>query len=151
MPDKKIKLDIGCGRNKIAGFVGVDIDPESNADVVASALDLPFEDESVDEIFSAHLVEHFNPSEAQKFFDEIYRVLKKGGKAYLKIDREWSRGRLLKKSSAHKHRYTSEEIKQMVKKFSKSKIKSGIFFLGIRNHFKNHSFPKRKIFVWLEK
>ena len=147
----KIKLDIGCGKNKLAGYTGIDIDPNSDADIVASAFALPFKDESIDEIYSAHLVEHFNPNEAQRFFDEIYRVLKRGGTAYLKIDREWSERRLLKKDSTHKHRYAAEEIRQMIKKFSKSKIKSGILFLGIRRHIKNFCLPRKKIFISLEK
>ena len=60
---KLIKLDIGCGKNKKEGFVGVDIDPNSKADIIASALDLPLKDNSVDEIQSLHLVEHFFPED----------------------------------------------------------------------------------------
>jgi len=116
--NKKVKIDIGCGKNKKEGFIGIDIDPNSDADIIASALDLPFEESSVDEINCSHLVEHFWPEEAQKFFDEIYRVLKKGGIANLKIDRDWSERRLLRKDPEHKKRYSVEEIKEMVKKFN---------------------------------
>ena len=124
---------------------------QSDADVVASALDLPFSDEGVDEIYSAHLVEHFTPEEAQKFFDEVYRVLKKSGRAEIKIDREWSRKRLLKKDKTHKHRYNDDEIKKMVGKFSKADAKSKPYFLGFRYHVKNLSLPHNKIFVHLIK
>jgi ubiquinone/menaquinone biosynthesis C-methylase UbiE len=124
--------------------VGVDIDPDSGADIIASALALPFEDESVDEIYSAHLVEHFNPDEAQKFFDEIYRVLKRKGTAVLKIDRDWSKKRLLKKDATHKYRFTADEIKLMVGKFSAAEVKNRIYFF-------NFYTPRNKIFVSLKK
>ncbi len=140
----KVKLDIGCGKNKLAGYTGIDINPNSDADIVASALALPFEDESVDEIYSAHLVEHFDVNEAQKFFDEIYRVLKKGGAAVLKIDRSWSKRRLLKKDPTHKYRFTEGEIKKMVSKFGKVWVKDKIYLI-------NFYTPHKKIFVHLVK
>jgi predicted SAM-dependent methyltransferase len=139
-----LKLDLGCGKNKVAGYTGIDINPNSNADIVASVLELPFDDNSVDEIYSSHLVEHFDPREAQIFFDEIYRVLKLGSKAYLKIDRDWTKRKLFKKDPTHKHRYTEDEIKKIVKKFSKIEVKDKIYFL-------NFYTLRRKIFVYLIK
>lgn len=141
---KLIKLDIGCGKNKKEGFIGIDINPHSDADIVSSALNLPFDDGSVDEVYSSHLVEHFFPEEAKKFFDEIYRVLKKGSKAFFKIDKDWSKKRLLKKDPTHKYRYSEKEIKNLVSKFSKTKVKDKIYFF-------NFYTPRRKIFVYLEK
>ena len=64
---KLVKLDIGCGKNKKEGFIGIDIDPHSNADIISSALKLPFDDESIDEIHSSHLVEHFSLEETTDF------------------------------------------------------------------------------------
>jgi hypothetical protein len=29
-----MKLDIGCGKFKLEGYTGIDIDPESNADII---------------------------------------------------------------------------------------------------------------------
>ncbi len=149
--EKIIKINLGCGKDKKEGFVGVDIDPETKPDITASALDLPFEKESVDEVYSSHLVEHFTPEEAKKFFDEVYRVLKPGASAYIKIDREWSRKKLLKKDPTHKYRFAAREIEDMVKKFSKYDVKSRIFFLGFRHHLRNFTIPNKKIFVRLEK
>lgn len=144
LSENKLKLDIGCGKNKRPGYIGVDIDPNSNADVIASALELPFSDGSVDEIYSSHLVEHFTPEEAQKFFNEIYRVLRKGCGAFLKIDRDWTKRRLLRKDPTHKYRYTEKEIKEMVRNFSGVEIKNKIYFL-------NFYTPRNKIFVHLIK
>ena len=142
--NKLIKLDIGCGENKKEGFVGIDIDPHSNADIISSALKLPFSNESVDEIHSSHLVEHFSPKEAQKFFDEIYRVLKRGGSANIKVDKNWTKKRLLAKDLTHKYRYKAREIRKMVKNFSHKEIKDRIYFFRFNR-------PRRKIFVSLLK
>ncbi len=139
----ELKLDIGCGKNKKTGFIGVDIDKNSDVDIVASALNLPFEDSTVSEVNSSHLVEHLYPNEVPKFFNEIYRVLKKGGVAKIKIDRDWSERKLLKKDPEHKKRYSVEEIKEMVKKFRFSKVKRRIYRYGWH--------IRQKIFVELKK
>lgn len=138
-----LKLDIGCGKNKRPGFIGVDINEESQADVICSALELPLQDSSVSEISCSHLVEHFNPGQAQKFFNEICRVLKPAGRAWLKIDRDWSEKRLLKKDLEHKKRYSVEDIKGMVKDFGFSKVERKIY--RYEWHLRN------KIFVELRK
>ncbi|MBU1557989.1 class I SAM-dependent methyltransferase [Patescibacteria group bacterium] len=144
MIDKKIKIDIGCGRNKIEGFIGIDFDSTTNPDIVASALDLPFDNNSVDEVYSAHLGEHFDPTEAQQFFNEIYRVLKKGCKATIKVDKDWSKKKLMAKDPTHKYRYKEKEILKMVGKFSEKKVKDKIYFFKITQ-------PRRKIFIDLVK
>ncbi|MBU2564053.1 class I SAM-dependent methyltransferase [Patescibacteria group bacterium] len=142
--NKVIKLDIGCGERKKKGFVGIDIDPNSDADIIASALDLPIENDSIDEIQSSHLIEHFLPKETQRFFDEIYRVLKRGKLANIKIDKDWTKKRLLAKDSTHKYRYKTKEIKKMLEKFSYKKVKDKIFFFRLYQ-------PRRKIFIKLIK
>ncbi len=139
----EIRLDIGCGREKKPGFTGVDISQDSDADVIASALDLPFEDSSVSEIYCAHLVEHFRSADAQVFFNEIYRVLKNGGTARLKIDRDWSEKKLLGKDPTHQKRYSVQEIKDMVRKFSVSIVERKIYRYGWH--------IRTKIFVELKK
>ena len=141
--DKEIKLDIGCGKNKRDGFIGIDIDSNSDADITASALNLPFKNSSVDEISSSHLVEHFSPVDLQKFFDEIYRVLKPGARAWLKADRDWSERRLFRKDIDHKKRYSVEEIEKMVGKFGYFSVKREIYRFGW--HLRN------KIFIELRK
>ncbi|MDP2946752.1 MAG: methyltransferase domain-containing protein [Nanoarchaeota archaeon] len=139
-----VKLDIGCGKNKKEGYVGIDIDPETGADIIASALNLPFEDESVDEISSSHLVEHFSLKEAENFFSEIYRVLRFGGKVEIKIDKDWTKRKLLAKDLTHKYRFKAKEIEKMVEKFSSKKVKDKIYFFRFNA-------PRRKIFVELKK
>jgi len=143
--EQTLKIDIGCGRNKKVGFTGVDNDPATQPDIVASALNLPFAESSVDEVYSAHLGEHFSPVELTQFFAEIYRVLKTNGQAILKVDTDWTVKKLLAKDPTHKHRYSVEEIKKILSGFgfSQGLVKKRIYFS--RPWFKN------KIFVTLIK
>lgn len=46
---------------------------------------LPFPDESVDFVYSSHLLEHLFQEDAKKLLSEIHRVLKKGGKVRICI------------------------------------------------------------------
>jgi len=58
-----LRLNLGCGHITLSDYVNVDMRDLPGVDVVAEVGNLPFERGSVDEIFSAHLVEHF-PQEA---------------------------------------------------------------------------------------
>ncbi len=73
-------LDIGCGRKKIAGAVGLDFSSMSDADVVVDLNHerLPFDDSSVDFIYSSHTLEHLSLDGFFHVMREAYRVLKPG-------------------------------------------------------------------------
>ena len=75
----KVKLDIGCGNNKKKGFWGMDIIPSSDIDIVCDVgkYGIPLKDNSVDEIFSFHFLEHVE--DVMFVMEEVYRVLKMGG------------------------------------------------------------------------
>jgi SAM-dependent methyltransferase len=89
--DDKLRVDFGCGKNKRKGFIGVDVIDFEGVDVV---LDIgtdrwPWEDGSVEEAHASHFVEHLLPEERIHFVNELYRVLKKGGKATI-ITPHWA-------------------------------------------------------------
>lgn len=71
-----LRLNLGCWKKRLPGFVNIDLDP-SFAEVVADAAHLPYEDDSVDEIYAGHLLEHFALTE--DVLKEWHRVLKPGG------------------------------------------------------------------------
>jgi len=76
-----IRLNLGCGISKQAGYLNIDINPKVNPDKVANASNLDFiEDESVDVVETYHLLEHLWTTEVFKFFTEMKRIIKKGGK-----------------------------------------------------------------------
>src|SRR6185295_4186163 len=52
-------LDIGCGANKVAGAIGMDVNPRTAADVIHDLDDLPypFADDEFDEVIGRHVIE----------------------------------------------------------------------------------------------
>ncbi len=80
---KHIKLNIGCGKHKKDGYINIDISPKYKPDIVASATHLPFKSNSVDEIYTSHMVEHVPNFE--KAMREMHRILKPGGKLYIVV------------------------------------------------------------------
>ena len=87
-------LDLGCGQNKYAGAVGVDISPDSAADHIVDLVvePLPFGDNTFDGARSVHSIEHipfwmYDGDTLRRpmvdFLKEVYRVLKPGGEFYI--------------------------------------------------------------------
>lgn len=76
-----LRLDLACGQNKKEGFYGIDIVDIPGVDMVLNLekYPWPFKDNSVDEVFVSHFVEHVK--DIIPFMDELYRVLKTGSKA----------------------------------------------------------------------
>lgn len=77
-----VKLNLGSGDSKYQGFTSVDLYDEQ-ADVKADLTDLPFEDNSVEEIICLQTVEHIAYNLTEKMFEEMYRVLKPGCSAHI--------------------------------------------------------------------
>jgi len=80
-----MKIDIGCGNHKKEGFIGLDIDKNSQADIIGSALDLPLKDDSVDQIYCSHLVEHFTPQQVKIFLLKFIEFLRKVVRQVLRL------------------------------------------------------------------
>jgi SAM-dependent methyltransferase len=79
-----MKLDLGCGKNKREGFLGVDSIKFDGVDIVADLREKwPWDDNSVDEVHCSHFLEHFERLERIHFANELYRVLKHDGKAQI--------------------------------------------------------------------
>lgn len=74
------KLNLGSGNTKIDGFISVDLYDEE-ADVRADICELPYSDNSVDEIVAYQVIEHVPYNRSEAMFAEMYRVLKPGGTA----------------------------------------------------------------------
>jgi len=72
---RKMKLDVGCGLHK-RGDVGVDINRESKADIIADAHYLPFREESFNKVSVYAVLEHVDYP--QKVLKEINRVCEDG-------------------------------------------------------------------------
>lgn len=86
-----LKLDLGCGKNKKAGFLGVDSIAFEGVDMV---LDLrivpwPWDNDTVDEVHTSHFVEHLTGAERVPFFNELHRVMKPGATVQV-ITPDWT-------------------------------------------------------------
>jgi predicted SAM-dependent methyltransferase len=95
-----IKLDLGAGNRPTEGFQSVDITGEPDHLVDLFQYPWPFKDRSVSEVVSNHLIEHIPHYRPEyngvdgfwMFFNELYRIMRKGGIAtftcpYAKGDR----------------------------------------------------------------
>jgi SAM-dependent methyltransferase len=93
-----MRLNYGCGRRVLDGYFNIDaqLSPkaprppellhalEFNADGTIQHK-TPLEDECADELFAAHLIEHFFEWEAPYVIQEWARLLKPGGKLILEL------------------------------------------------------------------
>lgn len=76
-------LDFGSGSNRLSPTVlSIDRHGEPGVDMVWDVLkrgQLPFSDDTFDFIFTSHVLEDFEPNIVQMVFDELLRLIKKGG------------------------------------------------------------------------
>lgn len=96
MSTGKLKLNLGCGPVHLPGWVNIDSALAEEPDVVADALHLPYEDDTVDAIYASHLLEHF--AHDAPVLEEWHRVLRPGGVCVVVVPdiigvvRAWRRG-----------------------------------------------------------
>lgn len=78
-----MRLNLGCGDKKHSGYINVDLygNPDKRCDL--GAFPWPFEDNSIDEVFSEHFLEHV--ADYERTMLEIYRILKPGGMLHFKV------------------------------------------------------------------
>ena len=71
-------LDIGCGKNKTPGAIGIDFNANTTADMVhdLNAFPWPLSDNQFDRIVCKHIVEHI--VDFVRFVEEVHRVAKPG-------------------------------------------------------------------------
>jgi SAM-dependent methyltransferase len=74
------KLNLACGKNGIEGYFGIDYVKTEVTDAIMDLEWFPWdiESDSAEDIICSHYVEHTN--DLIKFMDEVYRILKVGGK-----------------------------------------------------------------------
>jgi predicted SAM-dependent methyltransferase len=73
-----MKLDIGAG-DAPAGDINIDVRKLTGIQVRASGLDLPFRDETFDNVHAAHVIEHLDKAEISPAIKEWSRVLRRTG------------------------------------------------------------------------
>lgn len=78
---EKIKLHVACGTVRIDGYINSDLRKvEGITDMIADCSNLPYEENTVDEILSFHVIEHFDEPGFEKLLKHWYHLLKNNGK-----------------------------------------------------------------------
>ena len=83
-----LKLNLGCGRNILDGWVNVDSAPLPGVDIVAN-LDccahqpLPFSDSTVDEFLLSHVIEHIR--QPLPLMQELHRIARPGARMVIRV------------------------------------------------------------------
>ncbi|MEI6843440.1 MAG: methyltransferase domain-containing protein [bacterium] len=72
-----MKINLGSGKRRMEGYTNLDILPLENVDIVCDLnKGIPLEENSVDEVFANHFLEHIK--NLPYMMEEIYRVCKDG-------------------------------------------------------------------------
>lgn len=85
MPDAKpLRLNLGCGNRKLAGWLNVDNEPACKPDAVVDLekLPWPWPGDSTEEVMLSHTLEHLgaDPKVYLGIIKELYRVCRDGAK-----------------------------------------------------------------------
>ncbi|MDF2433973.1 MAG: hypothetical protein JWP44_3604 [Mucilaginibacter sp.] len=101
-----MKLHLGCGKNVKEGYINidkyVDLPGVENLDI----FNLPYSNNSVDEILAEHLIEHIRFNDEEKFWNECSRLLKADGKLIIETpDFEWLCKKFLEAEDSFKEFY----------------------------------------------
>jgi len=86
-----IKLNIGAGRNLLPtedGWINIDAiqwDDRIQLVIDLEKNDLPYDDDSVDEIYMADFLEHLCRDRQLPFLQDVFRVMKKGAKFFMQL------------------------------------------------------------------
>lgn len=72
-PDGKVRINVGAGKYSDPRYVALDIKTGTDART------LPYADNTVDEVYCSHVLEHFSFYETDAILAEFVRVLKPGG------------------------------------------------------------------------
>lgn len=79
-----IKFNMGCGRDRIEGYIGVDL-LGSGADIKQDIMELKLPENCADEIFGSHVIEHIPQHRAIGVLTSWHKTLKPGGRLILEL------------------------------------------------------------------
>jgi hypothetical protein len=78
-----IRFNMGCGRDRLEGYMGVDMHSDTDIKMDIMELDLP--EGCADEILGSHVIEHFPQHRAPGVLANWHKTLKDGGKLVLEV------------------------------------------------------------------
>lgn len=85
-----LKLNLGCGHNKLEGYINIDGNKHCKPDRVCNIIrKLPFRKNSVDEVLLFHTIEHIQKIYHRQIFMELSRIMVNGGILYVSYPNFW--------------------------------------------------------------
>ncbi len=77
-------LDVGCGKNKTRGAIGIDFCKIPGVDIIhdLNVFPYPFDDNTFDKVIMKHIIEHLD--NIIKVMEEIHRISKPGAEVFIK-------------------------------------------------------------------
>ena len=82
-----IKLNLGSGGKEThkKGYINIDLYEDSDLRIDCMDIDKHWEENSVDEFYASHIIEHYSFKEVPILLEKIYKLLKPGGKLEIRI------------------------------------------------------------------
>jgi len=107
--ENRIKLNLGCGTNKVEGYLGVDKIKTPASDIIhnLNSFPYPFEDNSVEEIVMDNVLEHLQ--DVIKVMEELYRICIPG--ALIHINVPYFKSNSAFTDPTHRHFFTETSFK----------------------------------------
>src|SRR5688572_28200923 len=84
----ELRLNVGCGRNILPGWINLDFTELPGVDVVADlekcgTIPIPLASDTIDEFLLSHLIEHIRGS--LDLMQELYRLAKPHARAVIRV------------------------------------------------------------------
>ena len=80
-----MKLNVGAGDDRKAGYVHLDVRTDCHPDVAGDAARLPFQDQTFEEVRAFDVLEHFPRRQRFPVLLEWHRVLRPGGRLIVRV------------------------------------------------------------------
>ena len=107
-----LALNVGCGSNKIEGYINIDTEESCKPDLIHNMLEkpLPYETGTVDRILFFHCIEHIRKGYHLGILAEFYRVLKPEGQIFISYPNFWECARLWHDNAGAKRNFWEATI-----------------------------------------
>jgi SAM-dependent methyltransferase len=122
-------LDIGCGNRKKEGAVGLDLSPDSQADIIhdLNSFPYPLPSHEFDRIYCLDVLEHLK--DVIRTMEEVHRLSRKGAEVFIRVPHFTST--LTYGDPTHRHFFNTQSL--------------DFFVEGLRNTIFIQRFYLRKI------
>ncbi|MEW6730261.1 MAG: class I SAM-dependent methyltransferase [Acidobacteriota bacterium] len=123
-------LDIGCGKHKTVGALGLDCNPKTDADVIHDLNDIPypFPDNEFDLIVGNQVIEHVE--DVLAVMRELYRIARPG--ALIRLDTPHYTDVSSFRDPTHRHHFTCESFMYFTEKRPEFEFYSDITLRTVR-------------------